>query len=72
VGQGEEKRRKTETVNISKLEFLGEQLVDDNDTEPGKTNSPKIYLAKNGINRQVTLKGRYAEVFSGFCPFPLM
>jgi hypothetical protein len=24
----------------------------------------EIYLAENGINHQITLKGRYAEVFS--------
>jgi hypothetical protein len=34
--------------------------------------SSEIYFAESGINRQVTLKGRGAEVFRGFCPSPLM
>jgi hypothetical protein len=37
-----------------------------------KVLSNEIYLAERGMNRQVTLRGRGAEVFRGFCPSPLM
>ncbi len=33
--------------------------------------SSEIYSAESGINRQVTLKGRGAEVFRRICPSPL-